>query len=60
MKYHALFVIFGKVAKFEIVFSCKLSVGGGGGWGGVGGGAFNIIIYQLGHENWVKPSSIFY
>ena len=26
MKYHALFVIFEKVATFEIVFCCKLSV----------------------------------
>ena len=28
MKYHALFVIFVKVAKFEIVGCCKLHVGG--------------------------------
>ena len=26
MKYHALFVIFEKAAKFEIVFCCKLKV----------------------------------
>ena len=54
MKYHALFVIFEKAAKFEIVVCCKLYVMCYGLKYPISGTIFWLVTYRISKQLWLR------